>query len=99
MYKGDRSRKETLVEYGFRMPRRARQPPAEIRRVEQLAPQDDFCLGHAGASTKRATDSADSGAVLRPTTSWTGGEVRPVARQIEDVMSEIKLRTSRMSAC
>ena len=42
MYSGDRSRKETLVEYGFRLPERARQPPAQVRRVERALQADDL---------------------------------------------------------
>ena len=62
MYKGDRSRKETLVEYGFRLPSRARQPAAEIRGVGAARAADDFRVGDAGAIRSRHC-GADRGAV------------------------------------
>ena len=49
MYHGDRSRKDTLVEYGFRLPERARQPAADVRRVREPRQSGGLCLGDARA--------------------------------------------------
>ena len=70
MYEGDRSRKQTLVDYGFRLPERARQPPAEVRRVPVDHAADRVRLGHAGrvrAHALRARRRADRAA--RPASS------------------------------
>ena len=55
MYEGDRSRKQTLVDFGFRPPVRARQPAAPLRRVPAARGPDDLRLGDAGHATSSAT--------------------------------------------
>ena len=61
MYKGDRSRKETLVEYGFRLPSALDNRPLKFEEWERRAPRSDLRLGDAGQV--RAASS--------PTATWS----------------------------
>jgi excinuclease ABC subunit B len=94
MYKGDRSRKETLVEYGFRLPSALDNRPLKFEEWEQLAPQMIFVSATPGQYEGRhAAQTVEQ--LLRPTHLVDPVvEVRPVATQVDDVMSEIKLRTA-----
>ena len=89
MYRGDRSRKETLVEYGFRLPSALDNRPLRFDEWEALAPQmifvsatpRDYEARHAGAPVEQ---------VVRPTGLVDPAvEVRPVRTQVDDVLSEI----------
>jgi excinuclease ABC subunit B len=93
MYKGDRSRKETLVEYGFRLPSALDNRPLKFEEWEQLAPQMIFVSATPGKYEEaHAAQTVEQ--LLRPTHLVDPVvEVRPVATQVDDVMSEIKLRT------
>ena len=89
MYRGDRSRKETLVEYGFRLPSALDNRPLRFDEWESLAPQMIFV-----SATPRAYEAQHSGApveqVVRPTGLIDPAvEVRPVRTQVDDVLSEI----------
>ncbi len=89
MYHGDRSRKETLVEYGFRLPSALDNRPLRFDEWELLAPQMIFV-----SATPRAYEAQHSGApveqVVRPTGLIDPAvEVRPVRTQVDDVLSEI----------
>jgi excinuclease ABC subunit B len=96
MFKGDRSRKETLVEYWIPAAIGARQPAAQVRRVGTVVAADDFRVGDAGPSTKRAMRRRPSSSCCGPTHLVDPVvEVRPVATQVDDVLSEIKLRTEQ----
>ncbi len=94
MYRGDRARKETLVEYGFRLPSALDNRPLKFEEFEALAPQTIYvsatpviqagkirwrCGGSGGASN-RLTDPII--------------EVRPVATQVDDLLSEICQRAA-----
>jgi excinuclease ABC subunit B len=90
MYKGDRSRKETLVEYGFRMPSALDNRPLRFDEWEQLAPQMIFV-----SATPSQYELKRSGAVVEQLVRPTGlidpeVEIRPVRTQVDDVLSEIK---------
>src|SRR5271170_6734636 len=90
MYKGDRSRKETLVEYGFRLPSALDNRPLKFEEWEQLAPQMIFV-----SATPGGYESKHSAQVVEQLVRPTGlidpeVEVRPVATQVDDVLSEIK---------
>ena len=80
MYSGDRSRKETLVEFGFRLPTRARQPPAQVRGVGGARAADDLRLGDAGRLRARSRrEGVVVEQVIRPTGLLDPEiEVRPV---------------------
>ena len=95
MYKGDRSRKETLVEYGFRLPSALDNRPLRFDEFEALSPQAIYV-----SATPRAYELERSGQVVEQVVRPTGlvdpeVEVRPVRYQVDDVLSEIRLRAAR----
>ncbi|MGL0959907.1 excinuclease ABC subunit UvrB [Vibrio vulnificus] len=93
MYKGDRSRKENLVEYGFRLPSALDNRPLKFEEFEALAPQTIFVSATPGnyELEKSAGEIADQ--VVRPTGLLDPVlEVRPVATQVDDLLSEIRIR-------
>src|SRR5471030_1734109 len=90
MYKGDRSRKETLVEYGFRLPSALDNRPLRFEEFERIAPQMIFV-----SATPRQYEATHSGQVVEQLVRPTGlvdpeVEIRPVRTQVDDVLSEIK---------
>jgi excinuclease ABC subunit B len=90
MYKGDRSRKETLVEYGFRLPSALDNRPLRFDEWEQLAPQMVFV-----SATPGKYELERSGQVVEQLVRPTGlidpeVQIRPVRTQVDDVLSEIK---------
>ncbi|MFC1739992.1 excinuclease ABC subunit UvrB [Pseudomonadota bacterium] len=95
MYKGDRSRKENLVTYGFRLPSALDNRPLKFEEWEARAPQTIFC-----SATPRPYELELSGGdvveqVVRPTGLIDPEvEVRPVADQVDDLLSEISKRTA-----
>ena len=93
MYRGDRSRKETLVEYGFRLPSALDNRPLRFDEWEKLAPQTVFV-----SATPGSYELQGSGQVVEQLVRPTGlvdpeVEIRPVRTQVDDVLSEIRLRT------
>jgi excinuclease ABC subunit B len=93
MYKGDRSRKETLVEYGFRLPSALDNRPLRFEEFEHMAPQAIYVSATPAAYEKRM-----SGQVIEQVVRPTGlidpiVEIRPVRAQVDDLLSEIRLRT------
>ncbi|EPZ5419358.1 TPA: excinuclease ABC subunit UvrB [Vibrio parahaemolyticus] len=96
MYKGDRSRKETLVEFGFRLPSALDNRPLKFEEFESLAPQTIFVSATPGnyELEKSAGEIADQ--VVRPTGLLDPIlEVRPVATQVDDLLSEIRMRAAK----
>ena len=95
MYKGDRSRKENLVAYGFRLPSALDNRPLKFEEFNQLAPQTIYVSATPGPyETERA------GAVVEQVVRPTGlvdpeVEIRPVATQVDDLLSEINERAAR----
>ena len=94
MYKGDRSRKETLVEYGFRLPSALDNRPLKFDEFEALQPQTIF----VSATPANYELDKSGGQVVEQVVRPTGLldpliEVRPVATQVDDVLSEIRIRT------
>jgi excinuclease ABC subunit B len=90
MYRGDRSRKEVLVEYGFRLPSALDNRPLKFEEWEQLAPQMIFA-----SATPGGYELEHSAQVVEQLVRPTGlvdpqVEVRPVATQVDDVLSEIR---------
>jgi excinuclease ABC subunit B len=89
MYRGDRSRKETLVEYGFRLPSALDNRPLRFDEWEAMAPQTIFV-----SATPGPYEARKSGAVVEQVVRPTGlvdpeVEIRPVRTQVDDVLSEI----------
>ena len=95
MYLGDRSRKENLVEYGFRLPSALDNRPLRFDEFENLLPQTIFVSATPGQyEAQRAPESIDQ--VVRPTGLLDPElEVRPVESQVDDLLSEINLRAQR----
>ena len=93
MYRGDRSRKETLVEYGFRLPSALDNRPLRFDEFERLAPQAVFVSATPGPYEER-----HAGEVVEQLVRPTGlvdphVEVRPASTQVDDLLSEIHRRT------
>ena len=93
MYKGDRSRKENLVNYGFRLPSALDNRPLKFNEFEKLMPQAIYV-----SATPAAYEAEHSGQVVEQVVRPTGLvdpeiEVRPATTQVDDVLSEITKRT------
>ncbi|WP_286822926.1 helicase-related protein, partial [Idiomarina sp. UBA1919] len=94
MYKGDRSRKENLVEYGFRLPSALDNRPLKFDEFEAIAPQTLYVSATPGKYELERSGNEVVEQVVRPTGLIDPQiEVRPVATQVDDLMSEIRLRT------
>ena len=92
MYKGDRSRKETLVEYGFRLPSALDNRPMRFDEWERMAPQMIF-VSATPADYERRHAGQVAEQVVRPTGLVDPEiEVRPATTQVDDLFSEIRLR-------
>jgi excinuclease ABC subunit B len=94
MYRGDRSRKETLVEYGFRLPSALDNRPLRFDEFEGLAPQTIYV-----SATPGPYEREHSGQVVDQVVRPTGlvdpqVEVRPAVTQVDDLLSEIRLRVA-----
>ena len=94
MYKGDRSRKETLVEYGFRLPSALDNRPLRFDEFEQIVGQRVYVSATPGPYEKE-----HSGAVVEQVVRPTGLvdpliEVRPATTQVDDLLSEINKRVA-----
>lgn len=94
MYKGDRSRKETLVEYGFRLPSALDNRPMKFEEWEAISPQTIFVSATPGRyEGEHASQTVEQ--VVRPTGLLDPEiEVRPASTQVDDLLSEIGLRTA-----
>ena len=95
MYRGDRSRKENLVEYGFRLPCALDNRPLRFDEFEHLSPQMIFV-----SATPGPYERDRSGEIIEQVVRPTGlvdpeVDVRPVASQVDDLLSEIHVREQR----
>ncbi|HWL61578.1 MAG TPA: excinuclease ABC subunit UvrB [Steroidobacteraceae bacterium] len=95
MYKGDRSRKETLVEFGFRLPSALDNRPLKFEEWEATAPQMIFV-----SATPGKYEAGKSGQVVEQVVRPTGlvdpvVDIRPVRTQVDDVLSEINACKAR----
>jgi len=89
MYRGDRSRKEVLVDYGFRLPSALDNRPLKFEEWERLAPQAIFVSATPGPYELGRTNTIIE-QVVRPTGLLDPEvEIRPVASQVDDLLSEI----------
>ncbi|MED5610400.1 excinuclease ABC subunit UvrB [Pseudomonas sp. JH-2] len=94
MYKGDRSRKETLVEYGFRLPSALDNRPLRFEEWEAISPQTIFV-----SATPGPYEEQHAGRVIEQVVRPTGLvdpqiEVRPASTQVDDLLSEIRRRVA-----
>ncbi len=95
MFKGDRSRKETLVEYGFRLPSALDNRPLKFDEFEALMPQTVFVSATPGTYELEKSGGDVVQQVVRPTGLLDPViEVRPVTTQVDDLLSEIRLRVA-----
>ncbi len=93
MYKGDRSRKQTLVEYGFRLPSALDNRPMRFEEFEAIAPQTVYVSATPGNYELEHADSVAE-QVVRPTGLIDPEvEIRPVASQVDDLLSEARKRS------
>ncbi|TFH73295.1 excinuclease ABC subunit UvrB [Gammaproteobacteria bacterium LSUCC0112] len=95
MFKGDRSRKETLVDYGFRLPSALDNRPLRFEEWESLTPQLIFV-----SATPGPYEQERAGQTVRQLVRPTGLldpvlEIRPAGKQVDDLLSEIRLITAR----
>ncbi len=94
MYKGDRSRKETLVEYGFRLPSALDNRPMMFDEWERKRPQSIFISATPGTYEQQNQDQVVE-QVVRPTGLVDPEiEVRPATTQVDDLLEEINKRTA-----
>ena len=95
MYEGDRSRKLNLVNYGFRLPSALDNRPLQFSEFVKLQPQTIYVSATPGKYEQEHSDNTVE-QVIRPTGLIDPEvEIRPVATQVDDVLSEIKLRTAQ----
>ena len=95
MYKGDRSRKENLVDYGFRLPSALDNRPLRFDEFEGMMKQTFFC-----SATPAEYERTHAGQVVEQLVRPTGlidpsVEVRPASTQVDDLLSEINLRVAQ----
>lgn len=95
MYKGDRSRKETLVDFGFRLPSALDNRPLRFDEFERLAPQTIFV-----SATPSTYEAEMAGQVVEQVVRPTGLidpaiEIRPASTQVEDLLGEIQIIIAR----
>ena len=95
MYKGDHSRKSTLVEYGFRLPSAMDNRPLMFEEFEKITSQTIYV-----SATPREYELEESGSVVEQIVRPTGlidpkVDIRPVTNQVDDLLSEIKKRTPK----
>lgn len=94
MYRGDRSRKENLVEYGFRLPSALDNRPLRFDEFERLAPQTIYTSATPGKYELGYSDNTVE-QLVRPTGLLDPVvEIRPVETQVDDLLSEIHLRSN-----
>ena len=96
MYRGDRSRKETLVEYGFRLPSALDNRPLRFEEFERLAPQTIYVSATPGPYELEKSGSEIIDQVVRPTGLLDPIiEIRPVSIQVDDLLSEARQRADK----
>ena len=95
MYRGDRSRKETLVEYGFRLPSALDNRPLRFREFEAMVPQAVFVSATPAEFELQKSKGVVVEQIIRPTGLMDPeAEVRPVGNQVDDLLDEIRKRAA-----
>ncbi len=96
MYKGDRSRKTTLVEFGFRLPSALDNRPLDFEEWEGIVPSAVFVSATPGDHELARSEGVVVEQLIRPTGLLDPGvEIRPVSGQVDDLLEEIRSRTAR----
>ncbi|MBU2488226.1 MAG: excinuclease ABC subunit UvrB [Proteobacteria bacterium] len=93
MYRGDRSRKQTLVEFGFRLPSALDNRPLQFEEFEDKIPQTVYVSATPGNWEMEVAKGAVAEQIVRPTGLMDPAvEVRPAGNQVDDLLEEIRLR-------
>ena len=96
MYEGDRSRKQTLVDYGFRLPSALDNRPLRFDEFMNLVPRMVFVSATPGVDELQLSGGVIVEQIIRPTGLVDPTvEIRPVAGQVDDLLSEIRLREKK----
>ena len=96
MYEGDRSRKQTLVDFGFRLPSALDNRPLRYDEFMGLVPRIMFVSATPGQDELRLSQGVIVEQIIRPTGLVDPEvEIRPVAGQVDDLLSEIRLREKK----
>ena len=96
MYNGDRSRKSTLVEYGFRLPSALDNRPLQFDEFEKLVPQSIYVSATPGDYELEKVNNHVTEQIIRPTGLLDPAiEVRPIKDQIDDIINEIQDRIEK----
>ncbi len=96
MYNGDRARKTTLVDHGFRLPSALENRPMKFEEFESITPQIVFVSATPGDYELQQSQGVVVEQVIRPTGLVDPEmEVRPVKNQIDDLVHEIRIRTAK----
>jgi len=96
MYRGDRSRKETLVEYGFRLPSALDNRPLKFGEFEGMVQQAIFVSATPAEYELQKSKGVVVEQIIRPTGLMDPEvEVRPAANQVDDLLEEVRVRVSR----
>ena len=96
MYEGDRSRKQTLVDYGFRLPSALDNRPLRFDEFMGLVPRMVFVSATPGQDELKLSGGVIVEQIIRPTGLVDPTvEIRPVAGQVDDLLSEIRLREKK----
>jgi excinuclease ABC subunit B len=95
MYRGDRSRKETLVEYGFRLPSALDNRPLQFGEFERLVNQAVYVSATPAEYELQKSEGVIVEQIIRPTGLVDPQvEVRPVAQQVDDLLEEVRKRAA-----
>jgi excinuclease ABC subunit B len=96
MYRGDRSRKETLIKYGFRLPSALDNRPLRFDEYEALANQRMYISATPAVYELQKTDGKRVEQIIRPTGLMDPEiEVKPAKHQVDDLLEEIRLRIDK----
>ncbi len=99
MYRGDRSRKKTLVEYGFRLPSALDNRPLRFDEFEQRTSQVIYVSATPGDFELDQAGGRVAAQIIRPTGLMDPFiEVRPARNQVDDLLAEIRLRSAKKEA-
>ena len=99
MYRGDRSRKETLVEYGFRLPSALDNRPLRFDEFEERTSQVIYVSATPGNFELDHADGRVAEQIIRPTGLMDPViEVRPAKNQVDDLLAEIRMRAEKKEA-
>ena len=98
MYRGDRSRKETLVNYGFRLPSALDNRPLTSNEFRKAEP-DGLCVRHPGRIRARKAEGVVVEQVIRPTGLSTRRSTCGPHGQVDDLLHEVRETVAKGSGC